>query len=177
MTLGAVLTLTHATPGWADYPEVSWGRPANGTHTYCYNNLTPSGEDVARYAMVRLRDTTDMDIRYVARDCGGDGDITDVTWNSTDLDPGTRGLYRAKYTTNGVTHWGEVHLDFAELKIGDNDWHDMRKTSMHELGHSVGLRHNEPGEQSAMISGEVPSTHWVWRSYSPEDRRDINRVF
>lgn len=172
VTLGLTLLPTPAT--FADYPEELWGKPVDGKHTYCYANMTSSEQEPARYAMRRLRDTTDMTIEYVGYGCGRYFGYNDVTWFSDNLPPGVRGRYVCDDCRGGNSYKGSVYIDFAELIKGEDDWSDIRKTTVHEVGHSVSFRHDST---SAMIQGEVPSTHWRWRSYSASDIDDINRFF
>ncbi|MBP2338002.1 hypothetical protein JOF41_004180 [Saccharothrix coeruleofusca] len=141
-------------------------------HDFCTTTGFTTDRSVATYAMATLDDTTDM----TDSDLGGCTNLaTDVWWWQEDLPAGLRGQRScASHSSPGVCDSSDVKLDYAELDIGDNDWYDRRKTSVHELGHSVGLGHDTI---SAMISGEVPSTDLVWRRYSPHDIGHINAQY
>ncbi|ACV05655.1 Uncharacterised protein [Kytococcus sedentarius] len=136
--------------------------------------MTADEQEAAGYAMRRLRDTTDLTIEYIGYGCGRYFGYNDMTWFSEDLPPGVRGRYQCDDCRGGRSYKGSVYIDFPELKRGANDWSDIRKTTVHEVGHSLSFRHDSV---SAMIQGEVPSTHWRWRSFSASDRDDINRAF
>jgi len=143
-------------------------------HTYCWDasmNLQEE-RDVAEYAMVVLVDTTDMTVDLV--NCSGD---TDVWWYSLNLPAGIRGLRGCvDYVNANVCNSADVAFDLAEFDVGPNDWQDRRKTSVHELGHSIGLGHNE-NVVNAMISGEIDSDSIDDRRYTNHDVNHINIAY
>ncbi|MFI6095201.1 hypothetical protein ACIA8G_06610 [Lentzea sp. NPDC051213] len=141
-------------------------------HTFCTTTGFTTDRTVATYAMSVLDITTDM----TDSDLGGCSSVsTDVWWWQQDL-PGTLRGERScfSHSSPGVCDSSDVKLDYAQLDIGGNDWEDRRKTSVHELGHSVGLGHDTI---SAMISGEVPSTALQWRRYSAHDLAHLNAQY
>lgn len=141
-------------------------------HTFCTTSGFTTDRTVATYAMSVLDTTTDMTIS----DLGGcSASTTDVWWWEQDL-PGTLRGERScfSHSSPGVCDSSDVKVDYAQLDIGSNDSEDRRKTSVHELGHSVGLGHDTI---SAMISGEIPSTALQWRRYSAHDLAHLNAQY
>lgn len=130
--------------------------------------------DVAGYAMRVLRDTTNFTISKVA--CG---EHTDVVWRAINLPAGIRGRTTCQQRwASGTCDRVWIMLDFPEIDIGTNDWHDRRKTSVHELGHHIGFGHHASAlHQCAMIEGEVPNTDLQWRRWSPHDIDHINSYY
>lgn len=49
---------------------------------------------------------------------------------------------------------------------------NMRKTFVHEVGHSAGLQHS--AGTNAMITGHVATTSWLWLSYDAHQRCHID---
>lgn len=146
----------------------------DSVQTFC-NTSSMSLEEykvVAEYAMYWLDATTDMSDS--AQSCLNQ---TDVWWYSANLPAGTRGQRVCAVVSvivPSICDRSNVSLDFVELDIGGNDWHDRRKTAVHELGHAIGLDHDTV---SAMISGEVPGIDDVWKRYSSHDITHINAQY
>lgn len=144
------------------------GLADSSIHTYCFR-WYEGDENVGHYAMRNALDnTTDMsDVLHST--CY---DSTDVIFRDYNLAGGRRGQYQCKrYYSDGDCNSSEVVFDWAQLDIGSNDWYDRRKTSVHEVGHSVGCNHDSV---SAMITGEIPSTALQWRRFSSHDLGHIN---
>jgi hypothetical protein len=147
----------------------------NGTHTYCYTSGFTTDQSVASYAMNVLDTTTDMSVIFGVPPSTCFYMDTDVWWWENDQPAGTRGLRRCWLESpEGICQSSDVFLDYAELNIGANDWEDRRKTSVHELGHTIGLGHTGLG---AMISGEIPDTSITWRRYGAHDLGHINATY
>lgn len=139
-------------------------------YDYCLNSSFSTDVWVAHDAASTLDDTTDMTDSYTT--CVS---YTDAWWFEADLDPGVRGLtYCVSEVSPGVCDSNDILMDIAEIDAGSNDWYDRRKTSVHEQGHTIGLDHDT---ESAMISGEVPSTSTQWRTYSSHDVGHINTQY
>lgn len=142
-------------------------------HTYCLTSsfALEDHKQVAEYAMYYLDETTDM-----SDSVQGCLSYTDVWWYDVDLSGTLRGQRVCAKVGDipSVCDRSNVSLDFPQLDIGTNDWEDRRKTSCHELGHSVGLDHDTV---SCMITGEVPSTALQWRRYSTHDVGHINTQY
>ncbi len=159
-------------PALADtFPGAAGGIIAdNATHTFCFATF-PIDQSIATYAMDNLDSQTIMtDFRDSS--CTGS---TDVWWWEVDLPAGVRGQENCvSFITSTKCDSANAKLDIAEIDIGSNDWYDRRKTSVHELGHSVGLGE---GTDDAMILGEVPSTSIQWRSYSAHHVSHINSAY
>lgn len=143
------------------------GLADSSVHTYCYDSFA-GDESVASYAMQNALDaTTDMsDSKHST--CYTS---TDVHWQDLNLPGSLRGEYQCQTYYGDDCDSSDVRLDFAKLDEGSNDWYDRRKTSVHEIGHSVGTNHDTI---SAMVTGEVPSTALAWRRYSSHDISHIN---
>ncbi|MFD0900786.1 hypothetical protein [Actinomadura sediminis] len=178
----AAATAFALTPGAAQatpFPE-TWLADSR-THAYCFiessgsNPWWHSQKEAVEYAMVeQLEKPTDM---VAKRESCASG--TDVWWWKRDLGPGVRGEAQCMTWVSGNRcDSADIRLDFAELDKGGNDWHDRRKTAVHELGHTVGLGHHSPGAHDcAMMSGEVPNTDVTWRRFHPHDRYHINQTY
>ncbi|PWK86926.1 hypothetical protein C8D88_10487 [Lentzea atacamensis] len=174
LPVGAALSLVTAGVSQANpFPNNYDSAVADSSlHTFCTTSGFTTDRTVATYAMSVLDLTTDM----TDSDLGGCSSFsTDVWWWQQDL-PGTLRGERScfSHSSPGVCDSSDVKLDYGQLDIGDNDWEDRRKTSVHELGHSVGLGHDTI---SAMISGEVPSTALQWRRYSAHDIAHLNAQY
>ena len=141
--------------------------------TYCLTSSFVSEEhkQVAEYAMYWLDQTTDMSDQ--TQSCLN---YTDVWWYKADLPAGYRGqrVCAVVGDIQSVCDRSNVSIDFVEIDIGANDWEDRRKTSTHELGHSVGLNHDS---ESCMISGPIPDVGEQWRRYSAHDIGHINAQY
>ncbi len=171
--LGVVLWGGDVVPAVADtFPGNYDGRVADSyLHTYCFLSTFSGYEAVGHYAMRNALDNTTQ-MTDVFQSCTNN---TDVWFQRANLSPGVRGSRVCSVPTSStVCNRSTITLDFAEIDRGSNDWHDRRKTSVHEVGHSVGLDHDTV---SAMISGEVPSTALVWRRYSNHDIAHINNQY
>jgi hypothetical protein len=140
-------------------------------HTFCLTSTFTTDPSIATYAMDVLDSTTDMwDSHYSSCD-----NSLDVWWWEWDLPGSLRGQRTCyAYNSAGRCDSSDIDIDLAQLDIGSDDWYDRRKTSVHELGHSVGANHDS---ESAMISGEIPSTALQWRRYSAHDIGHINAAY
>jgi hypothetical protein len=139
-------------------------------HLFCWHSSFTTDTSVGTYAMDVLDSTTDMyDVAVLC------SNTTDVWWMQANLSGTLRGQRTCEVAVSStVCDRSNVVLDFPELDVGSNDWYDRRKTSVHELGHSVGLDHDTV---SAMISGEIPSTALQWRRYSSHDISHIDTQY
>jgi hypothetical protein len=165
-------------PGQASatpYPE-TW-LPDSGLHTYCFTAGFSSSIDpgTGTYAMSILDSTTDMTISNLGA-CSAN--TTDVWWFALDLAGTIRGQAECIFFSGSVCDSADVRIDFAQIDIGDNDIADRDKTSVHEIGHTIGLGHHSPASHNcAMISGEIPSLDIIWRRYDAHDISHINAQF
>lgn len=171
--VAATLVLVGGTASANPFPNNYDSAVADSSlHTFCTTSGFTTDPTVATYAMDTLDNTTDLTDSNI----GSCNSVTiDVWWWEEDL-PGTLRGERScfSHSSPGVCDSSDVKLDYAQLDIGGNDWYDRRKTSVHELGHSIGLGHDTI---SAMISGEVPSTALQWRTYSAHDLGHINAYY
>jgi hypothetical protein len=165
-------------PGQANataYPE-TW-LPDSSLHTYCFTAGFSSSRDpvTGTVAMSVLDNTTDMTISNQ----GACADNTvDIWWFALDLAGTIRGQAECIFFAGSVCDSADVRIDFDQIDIGENDIADRDKTSVHEVGHTVGLGHHSPAAHNcAMISGEIPSLDIIWRRYDAHDIEHINATF
>lgn len=170
---GALLAVPAGTAQANPFPNNYDSAVADSSlHVFCTTSGFTTDRTIATYAMDVLDSTTDM-FDSDSGSCSSSSD--DVWWWETNL-PGTLRGQRTcfSHSSPGVCDSSDIDLDIAQLDVGSNDWYDRRKTSVHELGHSVGLGHDSI---SAMISGEIPSTALQWRRYSAHDIGHINAQY
>lgn len=153
----------------------------NATHTYCYTTGFTTDASVADYAMAVLGNTTDMTelLPIDPLNCGAFRE-TDVWWWEEDIvTPGVRGTRSCALDLSAtICGSSDLTLDYAQLDVGSFDPEDRRKTAVHELGHSIGLGHDDPAAPlSAMMSGQVPDASLQWRTYSAHDITHINAQY
>lgn len=168
------VSMLQAVAGADSFPDNYDTRLADSTtHTFCYESSFTTSTTVGKYGMIRLDNSTDMDY-FEYSTCANN---TDVWWMEADLAPGKRGSRTcAVPESSSRCNRSNITLDFVELDVGANDWHDRRKTALHEVGHSVGLNHDE-GSTNCMRSGEVPSTAYSYRSFSSHDENHIDTEY
>lgn len=154
----------------AALPESPQTRRADSRdHTYCLTDISGYTAE-AIYAMETLDNTT---IMYdVSASCST---TVDVWWFAADLSGSLRGQWSCDFPGGAsVCDSADIEIDFAYIDQGSNDWWDRRKTTVHEVGHSVGLTHDS---SSAMISGEIPSAVIQWLRYTSGDVGQINSQY
>lgn len=176
--IAAVAVGSLVAPGTAmatPYPETML--PDNGNHDYCFTAGFSASRDpfTGHYAMIILDTTTDM-VRTDVGACANNA--TDIWWFALDLAGTIRGEWQCIFTAAGRCDSADVRIDFDQIDIGENDIADRDKTSVHEIGHSVGLGHHSPAAHNcAMVSGEIPSLDIIWRRYDAHDIAHINATF
>lgn len=138
---------------------------------------------VNEVAASALGNPTDAVIQFVETCVTAEPYQTDVRWNQGTLTPGT--LARAPcvvYSPNGVEcDRYDVTEDQLQLNAGPGpNFRDYRKTSCHELGHTVGLTHGggggDGGSDDCMVSGYTTDTTVTGR-YSAHHEGHINAWF
>lgn len=130
------------------------------THVYCYDGSV-SVYSAPSYAMKNLGIQTDM-VESYSSTCYSS---TDVVWIEGDLAGNLRGSRVCTDQSNpGICGANDVTLDIDELNEGSNDDADRKKTACHELGHTLGLGHDDPNTD-CMLSGEVPNADVQYRKY------------
>lgn len=137
--------------------------PVNTSHSYCWHSsMTTVFKSHATNSMVYLSAYT----IYTAPLHSTCTASTDARWMLSNLGSLTRGRYTCELITGFLT------CQRATLRLNPNlltDGENRRKTTCHELGHSVGLRHG--GTADCMRSGAVNT--W-WTTYSPHHIDHIN---
>jgi len=150
LTLPAVLA---GSPAAADaWPYGSLSRPDTGGHSYCYHNVfTPNQtlHDQIALSMQRMQVQTEVEYSYHSS-CQTH---TDVRWQQREA--GTDG--EAFGTASCYSHWEDGRCDEWIIRINWdliagwdnpdlNNANQARKTSCHELGHTLGLAHYGNGD-------------------------------
>jgi hypothetical protein len=188
-----------ASPAAADtWPFNSNFRPDTGNHNYCYSTTYYPRAEVRTEitnSMVYMNDNTDAKRSYHSTcDTAGDGQ-TDVVWRQQAPTGGAIG------TASCSVKWASGRCDRYEVRLNvtlirekysseANRNRQYRKTSCHELGHTLGLdhytsnddRHNN-GDRTAYTSscqrsgwtGENLSS-WT-RTWESHHRGHINAWF
>lgn len=139
----------------ADTPQPD-GPPDGGDHSWCYLSGF-SERTAADAAMTRLREQTDVTTNYP----GSCGAKTDVRWTQGDLG-GSFGRGECIVRLNGSCDVYRITLAMGTINNTQQPVNQRSKTSCHELGHTVGVRHYSdnffPGDDTAhscLRSGEV----------------------
>lgn len=160
-----VLTLGVVGSSSADSPQPD-GPPDKGKHTWCYmSGFTVTA--TADAAMTWLRTQTAVDTAYYST-CTAK---TDVRWSQGSL-PSAYGMAECKVRdANDYCDRYRITLDTATIDGSLHPDSQRRKTSCHELGHTVGVRHysnsDYPGSDtthSCLRSGEVPAADKAWHT-------------
>jgi hypothetical protein len=140
----------------------------SSTHTFCLHASYVTDPSVATYAMDVLDDTTDLsDVQ------GACLASTDVWWYEANLPALLQygEYYCVTLVSPGVCNSADVLMDFPAIDLDAFDWYDRRQTAVHEIGHSVGLAHDNI---SAMKTGQANSVLVQWRRFSAHDIGHIN---
>lgn len=155
------------------------GPPDGGTHSWCYLSGF-NQETAADAAMTRLRNQTQVRTLYP----GACGDHTDVRWRQAPL-AGFYGFAECRTRRNGNCDTYTLTLDMGAINNAARPVDQRSKTSCHELGHTVGVRHYSdndfPGDDTAhscLRSGEVTANWTNILLYGGHHRTDhINQTF
>lgn len=141
----------------ADTPQPD-GPPDGGDHSWCYLDSF-NQETAADAAMTRLRNQTDVTTNFP----GSCLEHTDVRWRQDNLaDAYGEAECRTRWAGSDDCDTYRLTLDMGEINAAPRPVDQRSKTSCHELGHTVGVRHyfgtDYPGgdtEHSCLRSGEV----------------------
>lgn len=156
---GVAVVVGSAIPANADTPQPD-GPPDGGDHSWCYLSGF-NQQTAADAAMTRLRDQTQVTTMYP----GACGTHTDVRWRQAVV---TGAYGEATCVLRNSADRCDVYrltLNMTEINAAAQPVNQRSKTSCHELGHTVGVRHysgtDYPGDDTAhscMRSGEVTSS-------------------
>jgi hypothetical protein len=142
----------------------------NNVHTYCQYMVSyiPAWFDPMQDAMNNLANQTDMSVTYISR-CEA---ITDVLFSVTDssvIGSNVRGATACLtfIPNTSICNTSRVWLNSDLLTT----YSARRKTSCHEVGHSVGLSHAPTGDD-CMISGS-----YTYSSYNSHHVGHINAAY
>lgn len=156
------------------------GPPDKGKHSWCYLSGF-NQKTAADAAMTRLRNQTAVQTLYP----GACRAHTDVRWRQGPLGSGTYGRAECRTRRNGKCDTYNVTLSMGVINNAPRPVEQRSKTSCHELGHTVGVRHyrgtNYPGNDTAhscLRSGEVHASWTNIRKYGHHHRtQHINPYF
>jgi hypothetical protein len=146
-------------------------RPDNFNHWYCLDNVANAGlRTDFRTAMGNLQADTNYDVFEEGAGCN---DVTDVVVIE-DTSLGSRGAYDCSFDNSaGNCEQAFIWLNPNRLPTTQ----DRVKTSCHEIGHSLGLRHGTNADNASYVdcmhSGEVPAGD-LWDTYDNHHRQHIN---
>lgn len=147
----------------------------NSAHSYCKTasldaDLHSLLDDVMTHS---LGNSTDMTVHPETCQLQTDAWVYDA-----DLP----GVARGAYTCNSgqlignVCSSASVTVDPAQIRIGDFDADDFKKTFCHEIGHSVGLAHAS-NHTDCMRNGEIPAPIGQWKHYNAHHDGHINAQY
>lgn len=177
--LAGALLLGHPNQAGADTRQPD-GPPDKGFHSWCYlSNFNQ--QTAADAAVTRLRNQTAVDTLFP----GSCREHTDVRWRQGSLPGYGRAECRTRWASNNRCDTYNVTLYMNRINNAQRPINQRSKTSCHELGHTVGVRHysgtNFPGGDTAhscMRSGEVTSAWTNITRYGHHHRtRHINPWF
>lgn len=165
----------NADPAWTPRPDL-------GDHTYCFREVNPPNQEVrerTRWSMDNVETQTLVDTGF-KDSCGPH---TDVLVNQAFIFENAYGWTRCAHPEQGgpcdryrvTIGWGEIR------QYADNRLREIRHTTCHEIGHTLGVRHygndgipspDGPGNHSCMRSG-IWDTGATWqRQYGPHHIND-----
>jgi len=160
--------------------DVNTGFKADSAdHYFCVSGLVASSVAFGRAAMSYLDSHTDMITHE--QSCTA---ATDAIMQSVNLPGSVRGQYHCVVLKPGnICDSSTVSIDEAQIAADGGDFdQNLAKTTLHETGHSAGLRHytdSTPGVQSGddcMVSGVVDNNQ-AWVTYSPHRTAHINNAY
>lgn len=163
--MSAVCILGLASSASADLPQPD-GPPDKGYHSWCYEpGFTLSA--TADASMTWLRTQTNVKTVFHSP-CQSK---TDVRWTQKGI-PGAYGSAECKMRNSaGQCDRYVVTLNKSIIDASKHPDSQRRKTTCHELGHTVGVRHyfgsDRPGSDttnSCLRSGEVPTANQTWHT-------------
>ncbi|MCU0278294.1 MAG: hypothetical protein MUE31_05315 [Candidatus Nanopelagicales bacterium] len=138
----------------------------NNEHTFCFNNLTDKTLTAAQNARDTLDSTTDM-VKNMFCGSATDVDVYDNEYGSAENYG--YGQYDCRRRSGDVCYEASVYINIQPPQMDDQS--HRRKTSCHEFGHSVGLRHfgsGGEGHAGCMVSGQPSDAN----EYNDHERTD-----
>jgi hypothetical protein len=182
-----------ANPAWSDpygYPNPGFVHDGPD-HYYCFHSSVPAGLDRSRIndSMNYLDSVTEI-VEHLVLSCGTS---TDLMWLYSSV--AALGRTTCVKWANELYHvcdayWVEVnpsaHLQFTALCAGGESEYEVNMilTVRHELGHTVGLSHDDPippdcglpiNGNDAMVSDWVPVS-LEWLDYNNHHRKHVDCV-
>jgi len=188
VSAGLIAWAAVASPATADtWPFNSNFLPDQGNHNYCYSSTyTPQAEIRTQIynSMVYMHNNTNAKRTYHSTcDTSGEGQ-TDVVWEGRSLSSGAIG------DATCMVKWSSGRCDRYRTRINGPLIRDhyssdtyrnrqYRKTSCHELGHTLGLDHYpSPYNDSCQRSGWTGTIDASWtRTWTEHHRGHINAWF
>lgn len=157
-------TRAAADPFGVGPPDAGWFAD-NSTHTWCtFGSFVSAWHNPIRDSLINLDSQTDVSDSYVSV-CTSDTDAQFNLSSSSQMGSNTLGSYSCLVNPTSTNRCGAARIRLNTDLL--TDYHYRRKTSCHEVGHSVGLQHG-PTYGGCMVSG--------YANYSTYSSHHVNHI-